>query len=450
MIRRGLVVTVTLFALLVAGCGTAARSSGATGPKAADTQATRTAAPPVAALATDQSCTRRAAAGTTLQQVRVRPDDLQVMTLPRSLLPASVRGYPTDWTSYGFMDNVELPRVQTGPVNLCAINRTYGRIVGFSRGYAAAQTVWTADHLFFSAAEASGWLSAYVAGMKALPGRKSITSVRVTSLAASLGAGAVKITSRCSSGCTLTHVMFRRGQIVGSVWDGHKAGVGNAIDVLATAKRLAARIANRTAQVNARTPDPADAVMQVSAGLPKSALGTRYAGLTWDWLFGGCWDVAEAASQTASTAEANAYTAAATRFGQLTYCRAMYSPPAGGTLNGIERVFTGGTLYTTATGAHGAMAKALVDAKARAGRTVGGTSYGALLRFSPGALGDEAVGFRQRAGTTYLTRAFVRHGRYVETAALNSRYISGMVADVSRWARLQDRRVVALLSTRGF
>jgi hypothetical protein len=72
------------------------------------------------------------------------------------------------------------------------------------------------------------------------------------------------------------------------------------------------------------------------------------------------------------------------------------------------------------------------------------------VRFSPGALGDEAIGFRQRTGTTYVTRALIRHGRYVEIAALNSRYISAMVADVSRWARLLDRRVVALLATRRF
>ena len=447
MVHRGVLVGSALFALLVAGCNTAAPGHGSPAAQVATPAAT---AAPVAALATDQACTRRAADGSTLQSVRVRPDDLQAMTLPRSSLPSSVRGYPTDWNSYGFIDNVEMPQVQqVGPTNLCAINRTYGRIVGFTRAYSGAQSVWTADHLFFSATDAAGWLAAYVAGMRALPGHKGISSVRVTSLASSLGTGAVKITSRCSSGCTLTHVLFRRGQIIGSVWDGHGSGVGNAIDVVAVAKQLATRIAGRASSAASRAPDGYDAVMQLSAGLPKAALGTRYAPLTWDWLFGGCWDVAEAATQTNSPAEATAYTAAATRFGQLTYCRAMYEA-APGKVTPVERAFTGGTLYTTAAGAHGALLKALADAKARAGRTVGGTSYGAVLQFSPGSLGDETVGFRQRAGTTYMTRALIRRGRYVETAALNARYFSGMVADVSRWAKLLDRRVALLTSTRAF
>jgi hypothetical protein len=442
-----------VLALVALIWGTTACGASTAPPRAvaAPAEAAATPAPTVRALATDQACTRRAAAGATLQALKWRAEDLPAMTLPKSALSTAVRYYSTDWTSsYGFMDNVELPRVQTGPTNLCAINRTYGRIVGFSRGFIAAQTVWTANHLFFTPTDAAAWLRAYVAGMKALPGHRSITSVRVSSLATTLGPGAVRVVARCANGCTLTHVLFQRGSVVGSVWDGHKPGVGNVINVAATAKALASRIVSRAASVNARGPVAEDVTMQLSAGLPKAALGARYAKLAWDWLFGGCWDVAEAATQTSSAAEAKAYRAAASRYGQLMYCRAMYAPATTEFLNGVQRVFTGGTLYTTAAGADGSMTYAIAQWQARAGRTIAGTAYGKLSRPWMPALGDRVVALQQRAGTVWSTRVLIRHGAYVAVATLNAKWFSGMTTDVRRWAVALDQRVTKLQATHTF
>lgn len=449
---RQLVAAFVATVTVIAGCAFASSAThttrqAATVPRAV--QATTTA--PVAALATDQACTRRAAAADTLMATPYRPDDLAAMTIRKSGFGSAVSGYETEWSGYGYTDNAELWQMMLAPAGACAMNRTHGRITGFSRAFWGAQTVDSSTHLFFSAAGAAGWLKAYVAGMKALVGHKGVISVHVSDVP-SLGAGAVKVTDRCNDGCVTTRVFFLRGQLIGSVRDSHASGTSPVIDVVAIAKRLSARMATRAAAVNARGQDPADAVMMLSAGLPRSMLGTRYAGLVWDWFYGGCWDAAEAAQQTTYVADRRQYQRDASTYGMLSFCRSMYVPPGTQTaVNGVQRVFNGGFLYATASGAHGEMAALVKQWQQRAGTTVGGTSYGRLVRFDAGTVGEEAVGLQQRYGGATVTRIYFRRGRYLAVDALvASSPFTGMVRDVRRWAALLDKRVTALLSTRTF
>lgn len=448
MIRRTASLALLVVTLVLAACGATPSASRAAAPRAVPA-ATTPGPTAVAALATDQGCTRRAAAGSVLQRLPLRADDLAAMTLPKSALGSGVSRYDTEWLDYGYVDNLEMTKMQLGPKNLCALNRTYGRIVGFSRAFSApnSQTVWTAVHAFFTSADAAAWLRGYATGMKSVAGTRGVRSVSVSSMSSTLGTGAVRLTVTCTKSCVATHLLFRRGTVVGSVLDQRSPSARNVIDVNGTAKKLSARIAARAAAAAARTSEPVDAVMQLSAGLPKAALGTRYAGLTWDWFYGGCWDVAEAATQTSSDAAAKAYRAQGAKYGQLAYCRAMYWG-ANGPVNGVDRLFTGGTLYATAAGAHGAISQTLADWRAKAGRTVDGTRYGPVTTFSVGSLGDERLGLQQKSGSMVVTRVLIRHGRYVAVAAMNARAFSGMTADVKRWAAALDARAVALLSTR--
>lgn len=420
----------------------------AVGSIAAST-ATTAASTPVAGLATDQACTRQVSAGVTLRTTPYRPDDLAAMTLRKAAFGSAVKGYDVDWGGYGYTDNAEIWKMMLAPKGACALNRTHRRISGFARAYWGAQTVDSAVHLFFTARGASRWLKDYVAGMKDLVGEKGVVSVRVTDVP-SLGPGAVKVTDRCTDGCTTTRVFFLRGALIGSVRDSRSTGTKAAVDVVAVAKRLSARMATRAAAVANRGQDPADAVMMLSAGLPRSMLGARYSGLVWDWYYGGCWDAAEAAQSTTYVADRRQYQQDADKFGMLSFCRAMYVPPRTRTaVNGVTRVFNGGFLYTTASGASDAMAAIVREWKNRAGTTVGGTSYGRLVRFDPGAVGVEAVGLQQRYDDATVTRIYFRRGRYLAVDALVvSTRFAGMIGDVRGWARALDRRVTGLLTTR--
>lgn len=409
---------------------------------------------PTAALATDQACTRQADSGATLQSTAYRPDDLAAMTLRKGAFGSAARGYETEWAGYGYTDNTELWKMMLAPRHACAMNRAHGRIVGFARSYWGTQTVDSAVHLFFTSAGAANWLSAYVDGMKALVGHEGVTSVQVTRVR-SLGPGAVRVTDQCSDNCVTTRVFFLRGPVIGAVRDSHFTGTRPVIDVVAVAKKLSARMAARSAVVESRGQDQYDAAVMLSAGLPKELLGTRYAGLVWDWYYGGCWDAAEAAQQTTYIADRRQYQADAAKFGMLSFCRAMYVPPGTrAAVNGVMRAFNGGFLYRSATGAHGALDALVTEWRQRAGKTVGGTKYGRLVRFDPGNVGADAVGLQQRygnpTGDVTVTRVYFRLGRYLAVDALVSRDGSGAQSAVRRWARLLDRRVTLLGSTRTF
>ncbi|HET6817059.1 MAG TPA: hypothetical protein VFH66_07535 [Mycobacteriales bacterium] len=440
---------VALLAVLAGGAATAAP-----GPASAGLAPTIvTSGAGVAALATDQLCTARAAAGSTLRAVTYRADDLSAMPVPKSSLGSRVSTYEVDWFRYGFMDNAELGHIELTPAGTCGLNRTNGRISGFARAFTGGspyQDVATETDLFFTAAGAANWVSGFVAGLRKLPGSRGVTSVRVATLAGP-GTGARMVTIRFSSGRLSKWLLFRRGPLVGSVIDTRPATATAAIDVSSVARTLSARMSARMSLVRGRSDSRFDAVMQLSAGLPKAMLGSRYQGLVWDWWYGGCWDVAEGASQTVTASEAKAYRANASKYGQLTFCRAMHEPPHNQqTYNRVSRVFSGGTLYRTANGADGALTQLVADWQRRAGTTSGGIAYGALTRFSPGVLGDRAVGLQQRMGSDVLIRVVARYGRYLAVSQLATPGFTGMRGDVKRWASLLDRRVRALMTTRTF
>jgi hypothetical protein len=391
----------------------------------------------VPALATDQGCTRRAERGMVLRAVPYRTDDLRAMTLPKSRLGSAFSGYGIDWWHWGYMDDAELRHIDYAPRDECRMNRAHGRITGFSRGYTGTHAVATATHLFFTADGAAAWLRAYVAGMKELPGTADVTSVRVTRLPDVAG-GAFQVTVRCASNCRVTWVWFRNGPILGSVLDAAQ-GAAPVLALKQAARRLDHRISARRATADARGQDPFDAVMALSAGLPKARLGQRYQGLVWDWFYGGCWDPVEARSQGWGPLAR----------GMLTFCRAMYVPPEGtAAVRGVERVFNGGILYRKPSLARDALASVIDEYRSRAGRTVDGTSYGPLVRWDPGSYGDRTVGLKQRVDATMTVRAFVLRGRYLEEAALNAASFAGMTRNVRWWTRLLDARVSGLLTTR--
>jgi hypothetical protein len=236
-------------------------------------------------------------------------------------------------------------------------------------------------------------------------------------------------------------VVFPRGQLVGVVMNQRDSGTNPVVNLTTAAKKLSSRMATRTATVNARAQDPFDAVLAMSAGLPKSLLGARYAGLEWGWVFGGCWDAAETVASSGLTgADRTRYLSNASKYGMLTFCRALYEPRNNQAFyNGIERVFTGGTLYKSVTGAKGQFAASVAEWKAKPN----------TVRFTVGALGDQAAGFQQKGTTTY-TRIFFRKGRYIAVAQLGAKIRTGSVADVKRWAGLLNQRLTKLLANRSF
>lgn len=402
-----------------------------------------------AAVATDQACTRHASAQEVLASVPYRTDDLAAMTVPRSGLPKAVGSYQVDWYQYGYMDNAEAPQFAFAVPGLCAINRVSGRITGFSRGFIASdQALATATDLFFGARGAHRWLTAYVEAVTSQAGSSEFTKVSATSLAGP-GSDAVRLSFTGRDHSHRTTLLFRQGQIVGEVIDAWAPSTQPALDIRATARRLDDRIRAWTRTANGRESTPVDAVIALSAGLPLAQLGDRYHRMVWDWYFGGCWDPQEAASQVGSRTERRHYLTDAKRFGQLTFCRAMYVPPDDQeAVGGVTRVFTGGTLFLTAAGARDSIGETVRDWKARAGETRGGTSYGPLVRFAPGDVGRNAVGLQQQAGDLTYVRVLFRIGAYVAVAALVAGPVKGMRADVRRWAGSLDRRLEHLFTTR--
>ena len=435
---RTLTTALITLATVAAACGSTASTAGASG--AAPRVLPRATTTPVAALATDQGCTAQAPAGSTLQTTRFRTDDLAAMTVPKSSFGTALTHYDVDYAHYGYMDNVELarPDLFVVPKGGCTLTRTNGRITGFSRGFGGPiQTLSTRADLFFSPAGAAAWMKGFANGIKSAVGTQNVRSAAVTSMP-TLGAGAVRITARIGQS-VMTWIVFRRAQIVGVVLNHRDGGTNPVVNLTTAAQKLSSRIATRTATVNARAQDPIDAVVALSTGLPKSMLGTKYAGLEWGWLFGGCWDPVEAASQLDSAA-ARLYLANASKYGMLTFCRALYEPRNNQPFyNGIERVFTGGTLYKSVTGAKGQFAASVREWQAKAN----------TVKFTVGALGDQAAGFQQKGTVTY-TRIFFRKGRYIAVAQLGAKTRTGAVADVKRWAAMLNSRIDALLASRTF
>jgi hypothetical protein len=139
-----------------------------------------------------------------------------------------------------------------------------------------------------------------------------------------------------------TWVMFVRGPIVGWVTDLH-TGSSN-IDVVAAATAMAARIEQVSNDAKVRATPPLDAARLLSAPLPLSDYDSRYAGLQWDFFFGGCADTEERAS-IAGEESANRVAG----FGRLTGCTNMYDPPQDAK-SSIMRAFSNVQVFNDAQG----------------------------------------------------------------------------------------------------
>jgi hypothetical protein len=408
------------------------------------------AATPVPAVDSDQPCMRRPPVGAVLQDVGFRPDDLAKMVLPKASLGAAAGSYVVDWMRYGYLDNTEFAQVELAPSGSCDITKAYGRILGFSGSYSAAsgpyRYVTSSVHLFFSPADASAWLRAFVARLRAQVGSQGIRSVGVTSLPA-LGAGAVRLQVTSADGIR-SWVLFPRGTVVGSVLHARPSGVPSGFDVTSLASVLRQRIDTVTGRVAART-EKVDAPLLLSLPLPKAVLGTRYASFTWDWFVGGCLDVTEL--ETRQPAVVNvAYDAR--RFGLLVACAGLFSAPTGTTGSGTRRVQTQVTQYATATGAHGALLERLADAQRLSGKTYEGTSYGAVTRFTTPPLGDEVLGIQRRfrcacdSVTHTSTEIVWRRGPLVLRAWIDTVGLTSLGTEIRRIATAFDQRAAILLA----
>ena len=406
------------------------------------------AAEPVAALQSDQPCSRVAAEGSAIADVGYRPADVAWMALPKSAYGSALSGYAIDWMHYGYMDNAEVHQVDLAPPGTCESSRNNGRITGFSGAYERWATpyraVGSSVSLFFDSGGAYQWVKTFVYGIRQQVGRNGITRVDARAVP-SLGSGAVRLEIYATGG-SRSWVLFPRGNLVGSVLD-HRSAGGPVIDVTAFAGRLASRMSSGAQGLAARARVALDAPVLMSMPLKKGWLGSRYGGLTWDWFFGGCTDAQEAASQNAVPSDE---LADAARYGRLVGCSARYSPPPGPQApSGVTAVTTQVVEFTGASGASGYLWDSLSDASRLAGTTRDGTAYGPVTRFAPGTLGDEAAGWQQQVGRSVVTQIVFRDGRVLGRVVLGSTSAGDAVDEVRRIAPMLDARITRLLELNG-
>lgn len=297
------------------------------------------------ALWSDEPCTRAVSkADAVPAAVPFRLDDLEHVVLSRDDV-GGLRGFESDMARHGYWGNGELGSMEVNPPSTCDDMRKHGRIIGFANAYdkmsRPARLLTFSVHLFFTEADARGWVDAYTNGLKASVGTSDGPKRFDARPLDELGPGAVLADHDGPDGVR-TSAMFVRGPIVGWVTDLH-TGSSN-IDVVAAATTMAARIEEVSTDAKARATQAFDAARLLSAPLPLLDYDSRYAGLQWDFFFGGCADTEERAS---IVGEEPANRGAG--FGRLTGCTNMYDPPQDAT-SSIVRVFSNVQVFNDAQG----------------------------------------------------------------------------------------------------
>lgn len=297
------------------------------------------------ALWSDEPCTRAVSkAGAVPAAVPFRLEDLEHMVLSRDDV-GGLRGFESDIGRHGYWGNGELRSMEVNPPSTCDDTRKHGRIIGFANTYdkmsRPARLVTFSVHLFFTEADARGWVDAYTNGLKASVGTSDGPKRFDARPLDQLGPGAVLADHDGPDGVR-TWAMFVRGPIVGWVTDLHTSSSN--IDTVAAATAMASRIEQVSKDAKARATQVLDAARLLSAPLPLSDYGSRYAGLQWNFFFGGCADTEERASIVGKESAARV-----AGFGRLTGCTNMYAPPRDAK-SSIVRVFSNVQVFNDAQG----------------------------------------------------------------------------------------------------
>jgi hypothetical protein len=399
-------------------------------------------------LATDQPCAPTVAVDE-LVPTGVAVDELVPMVLTQEQLGATDPEWTEDIWFGRYSDDAELAHLGLfSDPDICDRLVEFGRVTGYSGSW----ELWTDDvvdrrassvHLFLDERGAAGflaWLPEQLPGPPSRDDGQGGTDVLeevVTKPIPGLGPGAAAMLVRRTSG-TQAWAWFQRGAIVGTVT------LVESEASIAEATRLAGDLAERIAAAP-RTGLPWDATALLSAGLPLEELGAAYAGFEWAWWFGGCWDAAESAEQSA---DAEALTERNARTGFLVRCAAMYEPPPPTEMLDCEdtpeprvvRISSLVTPFKTEEGAATAWAESLAEAE-----EAGGADF---ERFDvPGVEG--AVGTRRLVSAgdvTYTsTRVEFLHGPAIVAVFIHDQSETDHRAEMADLAVELAERVEQLL-----
>jgi hypothetical protein len=396
----------------------------------------------VSGVATDQPCTRPLTVGSLLEPIvpiAVHHEDLERMVLSEADV-AGLDGLDQDVVLQGYHDNAELPSVEVSPDTTCADIERLGRIEGYGNAYtspAGDRSVLFSVHLFWTPEEAHTWVDSFVAGLKkAADGSGGTITFR--EIPDGLSIPDAKLYEYRGPDGTRTWAIFERtpastgsfSSVVGWVVDLHPDGEGT-IDVPAAAAAMAARVEAVGGEVAARPRRGLDAMQLVAAPLPMVEYGDLAAGFEWNSFLGGCQDTAERGFVVGPKAVADAQ-----RFGRLTGCTAMYTPPSPG--GDVVRVFSFVHVYRDATGASGALAENVADQQ-----SAGGVGFVVPL------IGEESLGIASPgAGLTIPadTRVVFRVGELLAVVAIQGPAATGREAYVIDLAQRLEERIRALIS----
>lgn len=430
---RPAMVTISL-ASLICGCAGGSSSSAPSAPASLIAPASLpapTALGPGIGIATDQPCTATAEAGPQLVPAGYAIHELPPMVLDTDALGLAGKGWFGAGGLNGYTDNQEI--VQWGDLHSpdsCEVLVRLHRITGYAATWAddAARRAGTEVHLFPTEVDAAGfaaWLPAALRGPSIVAdgqgGTTTIVSTRSEALP-ELGEEAVLLRVRTTID-ERAWAVFRVGNLAGVVTVVGPIGELPVGDPVAAAERLARRMADAPGSGR-----PQDAVVTMSVPVNLDAWGAAYAGLAWDWWFGGCWTAAETAANATDPA---AEGADIRRTGWLGTCAAMYSPPAPSE-TGITRVASRVTVFADRAGARDYFADALSE--------YGGEGFDVA-----GLAG--AVGSRRAVDVGYEdTRVWFVRGALIATVFVHDWDERDQRQEVVRVARLLDERLALLAS----
>lgn len=397
----------------------------------------------VAALATDEPCTRQITGTELPQPVPFRAEDLERMVPTQDELGSTLTGFSSDMMRHGFQGNSELswagelPGAEAMPATACDDLVRYGRMTGFTRAFETydetGRRVSVSVHLFWAEEDATAWAQAFVEGLRSTVGQPDGATRLTTRPVPELGPDALLVDHEGPQG-KRTWAMIRRGTVVGWVVDLHP-GDAATIDVLGVAGELADRIDEITATATRRPHDQLDLAQLMSVPLPLSAYGDRYEGLDWMPLWGGCADLEEWAYVVGDDGAA-----AAREHGRVGVCTSMYSPDPDAELShDVTLLWSRIEVFPDEDSA----SAYLWDARR-------GNAAEETFDVTGVADVDEAVGSRRTLdqaedGSRWHTRVAVRTGVHLLTVAVNDRTDHDARAELTALAGQLTDRLTAFL-----
>jgi hypothetical protein len=384
-------------------------------------------------VATDQPCTR-----TVLDEPSVADVSFQLQDLERMIPPpdevAGLAGSVDDTFVHGYHDNQELRSIVPNPPSTCDLLVRFGRVTGFGVGYqgpgAPTHHVMFVVHLFADGGDTRAWSDAFFAGFAPLVGNPDGLAAFDVEQPFGLPPDAVLATHVGPDGIR-SWAAIHRGPILGWVIDLHPERAPP-FDVSAAARVLAGRIEAVSAAAAEDDGGGPDAAHLLSSPLPLAAWGDRGEFLTWDWFFGGCADAIERGLVVGEQARLDAE-----RFGRVSGCTALYSPPGAPQPSGTIRLFSSVSLYDTEDGAAASMPASLVDLEREGGE-----------RFTVDGVGHEAIGLvTTDTGETRHndTRITLRRGSQVGVVTVQTTDPADLTGELTDAARALEERMATYL-----